>query len=374
MRARLGKVIGAGVMAVFAVAVLVSGFAPQLPALLREGFPSPVWPSNGQVLLVKGVDGTDSERAGALPAASFDRFAQSAGRAILLAGPEGLIAEHYAPGFERDTRLNSYSLVKTLTAALVLRAVAEGLIGSLDDPLDRYLGPNAPDVSLRAVMTMTAGLAIPGEPPKTDVSKAMDDDAFSPFSPVGRLHALGIEQLLPRLHRDPALAGRFHYQSSNTALLGLVVERIHNKPLTQVLSEQIWQPAGAQDAYWRRNPATGRASAYCCLYARPLDWIRVGRFLLNNGTPTAPFLPEGLWSQFLNPDIDPEARRAGVYGLHIRHDVLDRSGASLAGPFAYLMGHAGQVVYLLPDQDWVVVRFGAEPQLLHSTLYDLAQP
>ena len=98
MRARLGKVIGAGVMAVFAVAVLVSGFAPQLPALLREGFPSAVWPSNGQVLLVKGVDGTDPEHAGALPAASLDRFAQSAGRAILVAGPEGLITEHLRRG------------------------------------------------------------------------------------------------------------------------------------------------------------------------------------------------------------------------------------------------------------------------------------
>ena len=371
MRDRLGKVIAVLLLGVFALAVVVNGFAPQLPALLREGFPAPVWPPNGQTVLVSGVDDGGSETARPPPPAALDRFSESKGRALLVADSSGVIAEHYAPGLDRDTRLNSYSLVKTLISALVLRAMADGRIDSLDDRLPRYLGPQAPDVSLRAVLSMTAGLSLPGEPPKTDVSKPMDDAAFSPFSPVGRLHALGIEHLLPRLQVDPNLAGDFHYQSANTAVLGLMLERVYGQPLPVILSRLIWSPAGAQDAYWRSNPETGRASAYCCLYARPLDWVRVGRFLLENGRPGAPFLPQDLWSQLVMPDVPPDARREGHYGLHIRHDVLDRAGEALQGPFAYLMGHGGQVVYLLPRQDLVVVRFGGEPQLLHSTLYEL---
>ena len=47
----------------------------------------------------------------------------------------------------------------------------------------------------------------------------------------------------------------------------------------------------------------------------------------------------------------------------MRYDVLDRAGEKLAGPFAYLLGQGGQVVYLKPQDDLVVVRFGDGLQL-----------
>jgi CubicO group peptidase (beta-lactamase class C family) len=97
----------------------------------------------------------------------------------------------------------------------------------------------------------------------------------------------------------------------------------------------------------------------------------VGRFLRDNGRPGEPFLPEALWRDLLLPDLGAEARREGTYGFQVRHDVLDRKGEALQGPFAYFMGHGGQMVYVLPEQDAVVVRFGERPQLLHSTLYEL---
>ena len=156
----------------------------------------------------------------------------------------------------------------------------------------------------------------------------------------------------------------------NTALLGKVLETVYDQPLEVILSDMIWGPAGVAPAMWRTNPTTGRASAYCCLYARPLDWIMVGRFLLENGVDD-PFLPQDLWQEWIAPDLPDPTRAVGHYGWHLRHDVLDRQGEALSGPFSYFAGHDGQIVYLLPEQDAVVVRFGAKPQLLHSTLYTL---
>ncbi|WP_167648122.1 hypothetical protein [Mameliella alba] len=180
-------------------------FAPQVPALWQEGFPPPVWTGEGTFALVDG------------------------------------------PGIGPETRLNSYSLVKSLVGALVLRAPAE----------------------------------------------------------------------------------------------------------------------------WRENPNSGRVSAYCCLYATPRDWAKVAHYLLQNGTGAHPFLPDTLWRDWILPDLAPASRHAGAYGGHLRHDVLDRPDEALQGPFAYMAGHGGQVVYLLPARDTVVVRFGARPQLLHTTLYEL---
>ena len=71
------------------------------------------------------------------------------------------------------------------------------------------------------------------------------------------------------------------------------------------------------------------------------------------------------------PDLAPEVRQQGSYGWHIRYDVPDRAGQGIADPFAYMTGLGGQMVYLIPGADTVVVRFGAQVQLLHSTIYDL---
>ncbi len=359
---------GAGLAVLGVLATLWA--APQIPVLWSEGFPAPVWDGKAQVV---EVDGQSSPLPPAAPpsGAAHQRFEGSGGRALLAMRGTQVIAEAYGPGITRDTQLNSYSLVKTLVGVLVLKAVAEGHIADLDTPLPELLGDTAPPVRLDEVLSMTAGLSLGHEPPKDEKDASFDDDTFSPFSPVARLHAFGIERLLPRIRTNPSLRGQFHYQSVNTALLGLVAERAYGMPLPDLLAREIWQPAGAAPASWRRNPASGRATAYCCLYARAQDWLHVGRFLLTNGTETAPLLAPDLWQRWILPQLDAGQRRKGVYGWHLRHDVLDRPGASLQGPFAYLAGHGGQVVYLLPEQDITVVRFGAEPQLLHSTLYDL---
>lgn len=345
--------------------------APQVLVLAQEGFPGAIWPAAGTYATVDGADLVAEPPAGAAPSAPAKaRFDESAGRALLTEQGGVLRTETYGDGITRDTRLNSFSLVKSLVGALVLRAVADHRLEGLDVPLRQVLGPNAPDATVGEALTMTSGLIMAPEPPKT-ADTMLDDAGFSPFGPLARIHAYGVEAVMPDLHVDEELRGQFHYQSANTALLGLMLERVYDRPLPQILSELIWTPAGAADAHWRRFPAGDGISAYCCLYARPLDWIRVGRFLLDNGSPGSPFLPEAMWRDFVLRDIDAQARRQGAYGDQVRYDVLDRPGEALQGPFTYFLGHGGQMVYLLPEQDAVVVRFGERAQLLHSTLYEL---
>lgn len=344
-------------------------FAPQVPILLHEGFPSEVWDGRGRYAHVDGVKREDANGAPVLPAAAQTRFDDAGGRAMLVDQGGALIFESYGQGFEPTDRLNSFSLVKSLVGALVIRSLADGRIASLDDPLALYLGSDAPDISILDALTMTSGLLYDGEPPKS-----VDDAGFSLFGPLARLHVFGTNAVLSELSVDPVAQGQFAYQSVNTALLGAVLEVAYDQSLAQLLSELIWKPAGAADADWRIHSKNDGVSAYCCLYARPTDWLHVGRYLLNNGTPEAPFLPNDLWRDFIRPDLTASVRQEGIYGWHLRHDVLDRDGEKLAEPFVYFMGHGGQMLYLLPDSDMVVVRFGERLQLLHSTLYELAPP
>lgn len=357
-------------VALVSLAVLWLGvrlFAPQVLVLAREGFPASVMPTHGSFAPVSGAKDAPLPRAPRpMPAAALARFEAAEGRALLVVRDGAVVLEAYGNGAGPETLLNSYSLVKSLVGALVLKALAEGRIASLDLPLRTWL-PEGPEVSLRAVLEMTSGLSLSGEPPKDE--KPVDDADFSPFGAVARLQAFGVAALMPRLQVDPALRGVFHYQSVNTALLGQVLARVYGQPLEQVLAEQIWQPAGAADAFWRVTPGDGAVSAWCCLYARAEDWARVGLFLMQNRDG---FLPEPLWRAWLMPDFDA-GEGAVSYGWQIRHDVLDRDGAALRGRFVYMAGHKGQRVYLMPDRATLVVRFGEREQLLHSTLYELLE-
>ena len=370
-------------LAVVGLAVLLA-LQPQIVVLAGEGFPDPEWPVPGAFVPIAGDDRPLGRETAPIPDAALDRFAASGGKALVVVRDGRLVAEHYAEGYSSDTRLNSYSLVKTLVGALTVRAVADGEF-ALDTPISTLLPPamnwvdasstwSLADVTVEDVLAMRGALVAAPEPAKAASGardKTLDDAAFSPFGTLAKLHAYGPDALVRRMRVRANGRGAFRYQSAYTALLGLMLERAYGRSLPDLLSELIWKPAGAARADWRRYPRDQRATAYCCLYARPVDWARVGAFLLANGTPDEPFLPRAPWSEFILPDLGP-ARREGVYGWHIRHDVLDREGEPLSGPFAYAMGHDGQIMYLLPDHDAVVVRFGATPQLLHSTLYELA--
>lgn len=367
---RLWRALGLGAALVLAAGALVAWRAPQLYVLAGEGFPGAVWPVSGHFATVAGAPLPDPP-PGPLPSqAALDRLAEHDGRALIAEQHGVLIAEAYGPGITRETRLNSYSMVKSLIGALTLRAVADGRISGLDQSLRDLIGQDAPPITVEQALTMTSGLVMPDDPPKTGTT-TLDDEGFSPFGPFARIHAWGIAATMADLRVDPALVGQFHYQSANTALLGLALERAYGRPLPDLLSKLIWKPAGAADAEWRMYPGGEGVSAYCCLYARPIDWLRVGRFILDNGTAAEPFLPDDLWHRFVLPDLDPALRRQGVYGDQIRHDVLDREGQVAQGPFAYFTGLYGQMTYLLPQTDAVVVRFGDGAQLLHSTVYDL---
>ena len=365
---------------VFAMALLAFVFTPaHVIQLAFEGFPQPQGPVPDQYATLSGAKKTYSFQSLANPNRSIDKsaeelFSQSGGKALLIHHNGALAFEHYGIGV--DMQLNSYSIVKSLVGALVLRAHGENRIASLQDPIDDYL-PTLGDETFRTTpiidfLRMTSGLAFEKGNTKSASGaglKEPDQLSLNPFGDLGRLHMLGLESVNDQLVIQPAMAGRFSYQNINTSVLGALIAEIYQRPLSDILNQKIWQPAGAGIAHWRRPDRSSTVTAYCCLYATPRDWLRVGVYLLNNGEPNAPFLPDDLWRIFLGLDLPYEEVRKGKYGLHIRHDVLDRPGEPLQGPFAYMFGNGGQIIYLMPSAGLVVVRFGRDIQLLHSTLY-----
>ena len=99
--------------------------------------------------------------------------------ALLVVHHGEIVAEHYWRGQTPDSLTNSMSMAKTVVALLVGVALAEGKIGSVEEPAAKYLPEWAGDgrrrISLRQLLEMASGLA--------DAEHGDD-----PCSPVGRMY------------------------------------------------------------------------------------------------------------------------------------------------------------------------------------------
>jgi CubicO group peptidase (beta-lactamase class C family) len=369
-----------GIVAV--LAVLTGGvlaYAPYLPQLVAEGVPPLVGPGTGHFAELSGADAprdlhpaADAQTRALMPELA-EAFEEKHGKALLVFRDGELALEHYAEGLGPQTRFNSYSMAKSLVGALIFKALADGKLRSLDVTLGELLphDPGLKSVTIRELLEMRSGIAFDVEGGKLGGFSSAgkeDDTAPNPFGPLARLHFQGLAAIERGLTVAPGDIHAFSYQNVNTALLGEVLETAYGRPLAELVDEKLWRPSGAASGLWREAAANAPVSAYCCVYATARDWIRVGLFLSENGGAT-PFLPTPLWREFLGLDLPMTDRHKTHYGTHIWQDVLDRPGQALQGPFTYLMGQGGQMLYLMPDKHLVVYRAGDDIQLLHSTLY-----
>lgn len=369
-----------GAFLALALAALLVRTTP-LGAVLTERYPTTEWPARGAFAVVHGANKTTTAPTNT-PANNLMHprlaalFSESGGKALLVSEAGQLKLENYAQDMDQRTRFNSFSMVKSLIGLLVLKSIAEGRIDGTHVPLGTLLpeitNQSLGRLSLQSLLDMKSGVIFETGTMKTlsgSDEKDLEQTLLNPFGPMARLHFSGPGSVLEKLTSDSKLKGTFSYQNINTVLLGLVLERVYDQPLATVLGEKIWQPSGASDAMWRLYPGTNEVSAYCCLYATARDWISVARFLMANGTTGSPFLPEDPWRQFMGNDLGTDALHSGDYSLHARHDILDRHGEPLQGRFTYFIGQGGQTLYMMPEHDLVVVRFGERHQKLHSTLY-----
>jgi CubicO group peptidase (beta-lactamase class C family) len=152
-------------------------------------------------------------------------------------------------------------VAKSITSTLAGAAVRDGKL-KLTDPVTTYLpelkGSAYEGVSVRDLMTMSSGVAWNEDynDPKSDIAQAGVvlepgvDPYISYVKRLGRAHPPGTT---------------WHYNTSETNLMGVVVARAVGKPLAAYLSEKIWKPYGMErDAVWMVDRG-GLELGGCCI-------------------------------------------------------------------------------------------------------------
>ena len=192
-----------------------------------------------------------------------------------------IVLERYGLGRKPLDRWISFSVAKSVTSTLIGAAIKDGKIMSLDDPVTAYIpelvGSAYEGVSVRQLITMTSGVKWSENytDPDSDVAKeglTMIEPGVNP-----------VVSYMRRLPREAQPGTKFSYKTGETDLAGVLLSNAVGEPLSQYLSEKIWQPFGMErDAVWAEDLA-GHERGGCCLSMTLRDFGRFGLFTLAQG-------------------------------------------------------------------------------------------
>lgn len=193
-----------------------------------------------------------------------------------------IIAEHYRYGRKDDARFLSFSMAKSVTSLLVGKALSLGLIASLDDPAEKYAkdlaGSPYGATTIRQLLRMSSGLTF------TERYDGKDDIARLARASAGTPGAgMPLDVLKSITDRHSPAGEKFVYAGSETDVLGRVVVAAIGKNMSELTTEWLWKPMGAEhDAFWRIS-ADGQEQSYGAFNATLRDWARLGQLLANDG-------------------------------------------------------------------------------------------
>ncbi|MCB9279816.1 MAG: serine hydrolase [Lewinellaceae bacterium] len=265
--------------------------------------------------------------------------------ALIIIRNDSILYERYLPESYEEDVVTSFSVSKAILSTLVGIAIEEGYIEDIHQPISDFLpewkarGGGYDSIQVIDLMQHTSGVYFVRSPWKLSGDQVQ-------FYYGRNISKRALDRELVADHGT-----RFNYNSANTQLLTLVLERATGRTLSGYLQEKIWQPLGMEsDAFWsldkRGEGAVERA--FCCLQARAVDFAKIGRLWLHNGN----------WN---GRQIFPDTWLQDLFTSGLPTNRSYRSGFT-QGPREYgsfmATGLFGQMIYVHPAKNLIIVRFG----------------
>jgi len=251
--------------------------------------------------------------------------------------------ENYYDGFDENSKSNSFSMAKSYVSGLMGKAIMEGHIKSLDQPvcdfLPAFCDGKATKMTVGDLSSMASGTN-------------WDEKYYSPLSITTRAYfdddlakvMNGLEVV-----NEPGQA--FKYASGDTQMLAMVIEKATGKKLYKYLEESFWKPLGNEnDVLWQVDSEDhDLVKAYCCIAANAKDFARFGKLYKDFGKWNGKQL---LDSSFVAKSIKPRFTDSPEYGYGMW--LKNHIGKN----FFMMRGHLGQYVFVQPEDNVIIVRLG----------------
>lgn len=255
--------------------------------------------------------------------------------------------EWYGNGYRRDSIVTSFSVAKSFVSALIGFAIEDGYIKSEEDPITAYIpelltrDSRFGNITIRHLLSMTSGIRYVKD------GLPWGDDMKTYYAIDMRKSALSVEiEKLP--------GEEFLYNNYNPLLLGLILERSTGRTVTEYLESKLWQPLGMEaPCTWSTDSKrSGFEKMQVGINARAIDFAKFGRLYLNQGSWNGKQLLSADWiERSTRKDSQKDLNNDYQYGWWIIENGFAAKGAY------------GQYIYVFPDQNMIIIRFGTANHL-----------
>jgi CubicO group peptidase (beta-lactamase class C family) len=260
--------------------------------------------------------------------------------AFLIIKNDSIWFEKYFDGFGKKSQTNSFSMAKSITSALLGKAIDDGFINNLEQPVGDFYPQYAnTGLTVGDLSSMASGLD-------------WDESYSNPFGMTARAYYdSDLAETILKLKVVDTPGVRYKYLSGNTELLAMVLQTATKRQLANYLEESFWQPMGFENpAIWQIDDEENRlVKAYCCLGSNARDFARFGKLYKDFGKWNGRQL---LDSAFVAKSIRPRFPESPEYGYGFwLSDFLEKKIFAMRGIL-------GQYVIVIPEDDLIIVRLG----------------
>ena len=264
-------------------------------------------------------------------------------KSFLVIKNDSILFEKYYDGHSKNSLSNSFSVAKSIVTSMMGRAIMEGKIKGLDQPVsdyfEQYKSGLASGVTVGDLAAMSSGMDWSEK--YYSVINITSESYFT-----DDLRSVILRQ---KIIDKPGQS--FRYSSGDTQLLGMVIEKATGLSLTDYLTEKFWKPMGAENtALWQLDSDEyGMEKAYCCIASTARDFARFGKLYINKGMWGDQVI---LDSSFVELATKPVFEKSPYYGYGWW--LYNYEGKKVFT----MNGHRGQFVISFPEENIIIVRQG----------------
>lgn len=269
--------------------------------------------------------------------------------AFLVIQNDSIRYEQYWNGYSDKSLSGSFSMAKSIVSLLIGKALEEGKIADINDPISKYIvafkKPGTDTITIKEVLAMSGGFN-------------WTESYMNIFGKTAdAYYGDHLKELIGGLKADRKPGEKFVYSSNETQILGWILENVYKKPLAKIASEKIWQVIGAEeDALWSKDAKDGVAKAFCCFNSNARDFARLGKLVLQKGRwDSTQVIPAAYIAEATAPASwlkDDEGNAVDFYGYQFW--ITRYKGLTIP----YFRGVLGQFIFVIPEKNAVVVRLG----------------
>lgn len=265
-------------------------------------------------------------------------------RAVVILYKDQVIAERYAKHFNKDSKLLGWSMTKSILSTVFGVMQHQGKLNVNDKaPIASWQNDERKNISIHNLLQMNSGLEW--------------DENYDEISDATKM--LFLERDMTKMQENKPLVGKpnatFNYSSGTTNLLSGILRKHFDSHQEYLdfwytnLIDKIGMNSMILEADLSGNYV---GSSYSWATAR--DWAKFGLLYLHNGNWNGEQLFTKEWVAYATT---PTPTSKGTYGAQFWLNA-EQQFKDVPKNMYFADGYQGQRVYILPDQELVIVRFG----------------